>query len=433
MPKERVKVSIFTQVYNAEAYLDQCIGSVLAQSYSNFEYIIANRGSTDGSKGILERYAAQDERIRVLHYEQNETSPRAVQLMRTMETGSYVTLIDADDWWESDYLERLVGLAEKCDLDIVCTGTCVHVASTGKVYIEKQESVQICTKEYLLQNFADAHIHFKTMWGKLIRTDIFRKTEEPPRLACSSDTVFCYNMLCHIKRIGLDDSAMYHYRIHRASVSHEYRPVRFDSDVYVYHAYVNLVSAAGTVSQRNRNCIDEYYSCIVRRTLQIIYATTKISPREKLCEYRRMAEHETMRNTYIQPLTDCRKLRIQLLQCTVAAKCELEGENADFSAILNAIEPYCNDLDDELPFCEQMEICRLLEKDRKAEALERMDAVLQMEGSTLYSMKVFVGGYLALAEKENRADLVQFGREKLADFYLRRGDVEKYRTYVKMK
>ena len=398
---------------------------------------MVENGSTDGTRKIVQKLAQRDSRIKLQLREQNhlitgETPPPLYAFVYSLSEAfdGYITYVDADDWWEPDYLERLVTLAEENELDIACTGMCSHIMATGKVEVAKPQQRRVYyTRKEFLENFADCHVHFGPYWGKLIRINIAKKAGIPPELACSADTIWCYSLLRHAERIGIDDSAMYHYRIHRKSVSNHYVPARFDSDAYVYNAYIDLVSEASSVSQKNRDCIDKYYSYLVNRTLQLVHDAQQVPPEEKLREYRRIAEHDTMRNTYIQNMLDCRKLRILLLQCAFAAKCGIEGESTDFAAVLDVVEPYCSDLDDDVFLSEQIEICRLLERGESAKTLGQMTSILQTR-EKLYSTKIFVSAYITLAEREKKADLVGYGMQKLAEFYLKRNDAAKCRALL---
>jgi glycosyltransferase involved in cell wall biosynthesis len=107
-------VSVLTPVYNGDAYLAECIESVLAQTYSNWEYVIVNNHSTDGTLAIAERYAAQDRRIRVYS---NETlldiianHNRAFRLASA--EARYCKIVSADDWIFPECLARMVLIAE---------------------------------------------------------------------------------------------------------------------------------------------------------------------------------------------------------------------------------------------------------------------------------------------------------------------------------
>lgn len=115
---ESIKYSITVPVYNVEKYLPQCIESVLHQGYDNFELILVNDGSTDGSGAICDEYARKDSRIKVIHKE-NEglLLTRRVALRHT--TGDYVMFLDSDDYWENGMLKRITEVIEQHGCDMI--------------------------------------------------------------------------------------------------------------------------------------------------------------------------------------------------------------------------------------------------------------------------------------------------------------------------
>jgi glycosyltransferase involved in cell wall biosynthesis len=107
-------VSVVTPMYNEEAHLAECIESVLAQTYQNWEYIIVDNCSTDGSLEIARRYAEADPRIRV---SSNQEFLRAVPnhnaaLQQISPASKYCKVVFADDWIFPECLERMVAVAE---------------------------------------------------------------------------------------------------------------------------------------------------------------------------------------------------------------------------------------------------------------------------------------------------------------------------------
>jgi glycosyltransferase involved in cell wall biosynthesis len=108
-------VSVVTPVYNTAAYLAGCIESVLAQSYRNFEYLIVNNKSTDGSRAIAERYAAQDPRIRLVDTDTllSQIDNYNGALARVSGSAKYVKIVQADDSIFPECLARMVDLAER--------------------------------------------------------------------------------------------------------------------------------------------------------------------------------------------------------------------------------------------------------------------------------------------------------------------------------
>jgi len=108
-------VSVVTPVYNCAEYLSECIESVLAQTYQNWNYTIVNNCSTDGTAEIARRYAARDPRIRVF---ENQEFLRAVQnhnhaLRQISPASKYCKIVFADDWIFPACLEEMVALAEE--------------------------------------------------------------------------------------------------------------------------------------------------------------------------------------------------------------------------------------------------------------------------------------------------------------------------------
>jgi glycosyltransferase involved in cell wall biosynthesis len=101
-----MKISVIVPIFNTEKYLERCIESILSQTYSDFEVILVDDGSTDSSLEIAERYAKADTRVKVLHKE-NGGSSSARNLGIKNAAGDYFSFIDSDDYIEPFMLERL--------------------------------------------------------------------------------------------------------------------------------------------------------------------------------------------------------------------------------------------------------------------------------------------------------------------------------------
>ena len=115
---ENSLVSVVIPVYNVEKYLRQCLDSVLNQTYTNYEVIMVDDGSTDLSGMICDEYAEKDSRFRVIHKENGGLSV-ARNIGYDASHGEYVYYIDSDDWIESKTLEQLVQKASDTNADFV--------------------------------------------------------------------------------------------------------------------------------------------------------------------------------------------------------------------------------------------------------------------------------------------------------------------------
>ncbi|WP_416675822.1 glycosyltransferase family 2 protein [Egbenema bharatensis] len=113
-------VSVVMAVYNAERYLAQAIDSILRQTFTNFEFVILNDGSTDGSLRILEQHAQQDDRIRLISRE-NQGIPRTRNDLLRVSQGEFIAVMDSDDVALPDRLSLQVNFLRQHP-EVVCVG-----------------------------------------------------------------------------------------------------------------------------------------------------------------------------------------------------------------------------------------------------------------------------------------------------------------------
>ena len=119
------KVSIIIPVYNVEPYLDQCLESVIKQTYKNLEIIIINDGSTDNSVSIIKKYQKIDQRIIFINNYKNEGLGVTRNIGIRISTGEYLYCVDSDDWLELNAIELLVKRIEETDADfVICEARC---------------------------------------------------------------------------------------------------------------------------------------------------------------------------------------------------------------------------------------------------------------------------------------------------------------------
>jgi len=114
-------ISIIIPVYNAELYLRQCIESVIAQTFEDWEAILVNDGSKDGSLDICQEYAAKDERIKVIDKPNGGVSSARNKGLEVAQ-GDWITFMDSDDWLDADAFEVYYEAAQRTGADIVKTG-----------------------------------------------------------------------------------------------------------------------------------------------------------------------------------------------------------------------------------------------------------------------------------------------------------------------
>ena len=119
-----MKISVIVPVYNCEPYVERCIRSIMAQTYTDLEIICINDGSADNSGAVLDKLALEDARIRVIHQEnQGLVAVREEGIEKA--TGDFIGFVDGDDAVEHDMYERLLNNALQEDADISHCGLCV--------------------------------------------------------------------------------------------------------------------------------------------------------------------------------------------------------------------------------------------------------------------------------------------------------------------
>lgn len=204
------KVSVVVPVHNAEKYIDKCINSVLIQDYTNFELILVDDGSVDKSLKVCNLYMHQDNRIKVIHQENNGVA-EARNAGIEASSGQYIVFLDADDWWACNYLSMMV--KEKLKADLVICGL-VRCLSDGKMVTESAfdcDMSQWCWP--IIYNYSipcwRCIFDLSTIQTKDIKFTSGRKTGE--------DQEFTYRYMLHTETITFIREAFYYYRINPTS------------------------------------------------------------------------------------------------------------------------------------------------------------------------------------------------------------------------
>ena len=243
------KITVIIPVYNVEDYIEECIESVINQTYTNLEIILVDDGSTDKSGYICNKFQDRDERIKVIHKLNGGLSDaRNAGLKKA--TGEYVQFIDGDDYIDSDMIETLYNTIEKYDADIAI---CNHYVlkngkvtnnSTGKIFIYNNKEV---LKEFLLDTKIRAYT-WEKLWKKSLFDNIWfpfgRKFEDiatTPRLFWNAN------------KIVLNDIPKYYYRQREGSImSKQCSELRLE--------YIDIVTNIDEYMEKLVPEISEYFS-----------------------------------------------------------------------------------------------------------------------------------------------------------------------------
>ena len=166
-----ISVSVIVPVYNAERYLERCVNSIFAQTFKDYELILVDDGSTDGSGKMCDDYAQSNPQVCVIH-QANQGVSAARQKGLDAANGQYVIFADPDDWVEPTMLKELFEVAINNDADVVICDFWINSSEvTGD---RKYQNPRALSSDSLLRQLISRELHGFT-WNKLYRSSCLRK------------------------------------------------------------------------------------------------------------------------------------------------------------------------------------------------------------------------------------------------------------------
>ena len=226
-------VSVVIPVYNCEAYLQQCLDSLLCQTYSNIEIILVDDGSVDSSPQICDTYARYHDNIRAIH-QVNSGAAAARNMGLEYVSGDYILFVDSDDWVTADYVQNLINPALEYNADITAGGMtcfCGNRTSVLKQHLPCGCYNREQLEEMVFPILLSAEPYFTTgitpyMWGKLFKKELALGNRDALNtgLRLGEDGVFTYSALLDCNCVCITSSAGYMYRKYSTSVSQSFSP-----------------------------------------------------------------------------------------------------------------------------------------------------------------------------------------------------------------
>ena len=234
-------VSIIVPAYNVEDYIRECVDSILAQSFTDFELLLVDDGSVDSTGEICDHYAQNDARVRVIHKENGGlVSARKAGLAEA--AGEYAAYVDGDDWVAQDMFEKLCGCAAAQNTDIVIAdffvaspeekaGTTQNMRAGRyfkKELIKKVYPHMLCKGEYFSFGF------WPHVWGKVFKRELLgavqMQVDENIKLgedaACFYPVLLAADNICYLK-----EQYLYYYRIRSDSISHSVKKTFYAEEI----------------------------------------------------------------------------------------------------------------------------------------------------------------------------------------------------------
>lgn len=220
MKDNSLKVSIIIPVYNASKTVKRLLDSIKIQTLTDFEALLIDDGSTDGSAKILDEYSDVDNRFKVVH-KQNGGVSTARQIGIELAKGEYVIHADSDDWMDPTMLEELYTEARAKDADVVIADYFV-CSKQGETVCKQQPSD--LSPEHVLQDMFDNKL-FGALWHKLVRTDLYRKYNAKffKGINHCEDLLIWVQLLQHQEvKVSYLPKAYYHYVVNDNSITRHF-------------------------------------------------------------------------------------------------------------------------------------------------------------------------------------------------------------------
>lgn len=203
-------ISIIVPVYNAEAYLEKCLDCLAAQTYSEFEVILVDDGSKDGSHEICDKWSAKDNRFRVIHQE-NGGAARARNVGLSEAKGEYIGFVDSDDVFEPQLFQTLLEVLKKTDADIV---ECDYDKFEDYSAVKHQDCAEFSTKifegEDLMREYLRDRRFRHVIWNKIYKREIACNVRFPEGIICEDEN-WTFGVAVAAKRFVHIDAVLYHY------------------------------------------------------------------------------------------------------------------------------------------------------------------------------------------------------------------------------
>ena len=205
------KVSVIVPVYKAEKYLRKCVDSILAQTFKDFEVLLVDDGSPDGSGAICDEYAKKDPRVRVFHKENGGVSS-ARNAALNVALGKYVTMVDADDFIGPSFLS---------DFGFVLRESDFYLQGYVLVSGDRESKFRVAPEELFIGHKAFATFYIReeetiilnSPWAKLYRRDLIERCRLffDERISLGEDHLFVLSYLVHAKSAFITPGTSYHY------------------------------------------------------------------------------------------------------------------------------------------------------------------------------------------------------------------------------
>ncbi len=244
-------ISVVVPIYKVEKYLDECINSIIHQTYTNLEIILVDDGSPDNCPKMCDEWAKKDERIKVIHKKNGGLSD-ARNAGLAIATGEYISFIDSDDFLELDLYKLAIENLNSENAQIFAFGRYYVYGDQREVH-QKQNVKLIMNSEEALDTMNKFGYYDVAAWDKVYKRSLFDEIIYPVG-KISEDWFVTYKLIDRADKIIYDSKPLYNYRQRANSITHSsnvkinYDVIDASSEVldFINKKYPNIVLNANT-------------------------------------------------------------------------------------------------------------------------------------------------------------------------------------------
>ena len=199
------KISIVIPAYNTERFISKCVDSLLAQTFTDYEIILIDDGSTDQTPEICDRLAKKSKKITVVHQPNQGLSEVRNRGIR-MATGDYISLIDGDDYVAADFLEKLMDAITKNKADVAGCG--FKTIPVRRLYPAK--SIVFSGEKATIELLTEQETYQIVAWNKIYKRELFNGISFPAGKR-NEDNLTTYKLLSRARKVAYIEEPLYYY------------------------------------------------------------------------------------------------------------------------------------------------------------------------------------------------------------------------------
>ena len=280
-------ISIIVPVYNVEKYLEQCIETLIKQTYKNIEIILIDDASTDSSGEICDQYKKREKNLIVIHKQKNEGASKARNDGIEIAKGKYIAFVDSDDYIDITMYDKLHKKIKEDDSDIAISGYS-KVMDNGRIKDFILDINNYPKNNKVLYDMIGVKPESKydisigmSVWKCLYKSSIIKNNNicfETNRDSISEDMIFQIEYFKYVDRVSLLKDCLYKYRFNDKSISNSYKKDRFEKQKDWYVKERKMLQERNLSNQEILDRLDRTFFMKVKASIK---QEVKYNPKNK--------------------------------------------------------------------------------------------------------------------------------------------------------